>query len=74
MRRFGLLRVEAGNIIVEKLVRPVTSNRFVPFEELLDVIHEAHIEKGLPDLVVTLCKKFYVIAIFKCNNGSYQYL
>ena len=48
MRRFGLLRVEAGNTIVEKLVRPGTSNRFVPFEELLDVIHEAHIEKGHP--------------------------
>ena len=40
MRRFGLLRVEAGNIIVEKLVRPGTSNRFVrsifpePYQEI----------------------------------------
>ena len=44
MRRFGLLRIEAGNSIVGKLVQPGTNNIFVPFEELFDVIHEAHIE------------------------------
>jgi Fe-S-cluster formation regulator IscX/YfhJ len=40
MRRFALLRVESGGNIVEKLVRPGTNARFVPFEELFDVIHE----------------------------------
>ena len=46
MRRFALLRVESGGNIVEKLVKPGTNSRFVPFEDLFDVIHEVHIEKG----------------------------
>ena len=46
MRRFALLRVESGGNIVEKLVKPGSNSRFVPFEELFDVIHEVHIEKG----------------------------
>ena len=44
MRRFALLRVESAGNIVEKLVRPGTNTRFVPFEELFDVIHKVHIE------------------------------
>ena len=43
-RRFGLLRVESGNNMVEKLVKPGTNLRFVPF----DIIHDSHIEKGHP--------------------------
>ena len=46
MRRFALLRVESAGTIVEKLVKPGTNARFVPLEELFDVIHEVHIEKG----------------------------
>ena len=30
------------------MVKPGTSNFFVPIEELFDKIHEAHIEKGHP--------------------------
>ena len=48
MRRFALLRVESGNNIVEKLVKPGTSNLFIPIEDLFDKIHDAHIEKGHP--------------------------
>ena len=48
MRRFALLRVQSGNNIIEKLVKPGTSHFFVPIEELFDKIHEAHIEKGHP--------------------------
>ena len=36
-----------GNIVT-KLVKPGTMLRFVPFEELFDNIHEAHLEKGHP--------------------------
>ena len=45
LRRFGLLRVESGNNMVEKLVKPGTNLRFVPFEDLFDIIHDSHIEK-----------------------------
>ena len=48
LRRFGLLRVESGNNMVEKLVKPGTNLRFVPFEDLFDIIHDSHIEKGHP--------------------------
>ena len=46
MRRFSLLRVESNGVIFEKLVKPGTNLRFVPFEEMFHIIHEAHIEKG----------------------------
>ena len=34
LRRFGLLRVESDNNMVENIVKPGTNLRFVPFEEL----------------------------------------
>ena len=46
MRRFALLRFETGGVITEKLVKPATSLRFIPSEELFGIIHEAHLEKG----------------------------
>ena len=46
MRRFALLRVQVNEEIIEKLVKPGTQLRFVPFEELFNTVHEAHIEKG----------------------------
>ena len=46
MRRFALLRVESGGLIVDKLVKPGSVLKFVAFEELFETIHEAHIEKG----------------------------
>ena len=48
MRRFALLHVASGNNIIEKLVKPGTSNLFVPIEEFFNKIHDAHIEKGHP--------------------------
>ena len=48
MRQFALLRVQFGNDIIEKLVKPGNSHFFVPMEELFDKIHEAHIEKSHP--------------------------
>ena len=32
----------------KKLVKPGTSNFFIPIEDLFDKIHDAHIEKGHP--------------------------
>ena len=46
MRRFALMRVQINDQIVEKLVKPGTQLRFISFEELFDIVHEAHIEKG----------------------------
>ena len=34
--------------IMEKLVKPGTNLRFIPNEEMFDVIHTVHIEKGHP--------------------------
>ena len=42
MRRFALMRVQVGENIVEKLVKPGTQLRFVPLEDLFDVLQEAH--------------------------------
>ena len=33
---------------MEKLVKPGTNLRFIPKEEMFDVIHTVHIEKGHP--------------------------
>ena len=46
VRRFALLRVESGGNIVEKLVKPGSNLRFVTSEELFNIIHEVHLEKG----------------------------
>ena len=46
IRRFALLKVQVDNEIIEKLVKPGSNLRFVPFEDLFNTIHEAHIEKG----------------------------
>ena len=46
MRRFALMRVQINDQIVEKLEKPGTQLRFIPFEEIFDIVHEAHIEKG----------------------------
>ena len=46
MWQFALLHEESENNIIEKIVKPGTSNLFVPIEELFDKIHDAHIEKG----------------------------
>ena len=40
------MRVESGGLMIEKLVKPGSNVRFVASEDLFDVIHEAHIEKG----------------------------
>ena len=40
------MQVQVDENIVEKLVKPCTQLRFVPFEDLFDVLHEAHIEKS----------------------------
>ena len=46
MQRYTLMRVQINDQIVEKLVKPGTQLRFISFEELFDIVHEAHIEKG----------------------------
>ena len=46
MRRFALMRVQVGENIVEKLVKPGTQLRFVPLEDLFYVLHENLIKKG----------------------------
>ena len=71
MRRFGLLRVECGNNIVEKLVKPGTNLRFVPFEDLFDIIHDYHIEKGHPSRDIMqkyMATKFANVTTDHINN------
>ena len=63
MRRFALLRVQSGNDIIEKLVKPGTSHFFVPIEELFDKIHEAHIE----------CAHSKTVEEFTCIYGSKKF-
>ena len=46
IRRFGLMRVQVNDTIVEKLVQSGTDKRFVPIEDLFNVIREVHFEKG----------------------------
>ena len=48
LRRFSVLRVEVNGVVVEKLVKPGSNLRFIPFEDLFDTIHETHVEKGHP--------------------------
>ena len=51
MRRFALMRVQINYQIVEKLMKPGPQLRYIPFEELFDIVHEAHIEKGLVEIL-----------------------
>ena len=46
LRRFNLVRVQTGGEIVDMLGKSGTNLCFVPVEDLFDIIHEAHIEKG----------------------------
>ena len=66
LRRFALLRIEVGGQIVEKLVKPGTNLRFIPKEEMFDVIHTVHIEKGHPgrDIMQRLMTQHYA-AIYR---------